>query len=272
MQPLVTELSHIARQAGAAILEIYARQDHGVETKADDSPLTHADLASHDLITRELARLYPEIPVLSEESEEAGIEWKTRKTWHKYFLIDPLDGTKEFISRNGEFTVNIALIENNEPVAGVVYVPVKNVLYAGYRGDPSVAWVERERSVTPISVRQVSADKLTVVASRRHGGDALTGLMATLQEAFTEVETRNMGSSLKLCLVAAGEADLYPRLAPTSEWDTAAAHAIVLAAGGEVLDTNFEPLRYNTRESVLNPFFYVVGDRAWPWARLLADI
>ncbi|MEX0943389.1 MAG: 3'(2'),5'-bisphosphate nucleotidase CysQ [Pseudomonadales bacterium] len=270
MQALVTELSHIARLAGAAILEVYEQQDHGVETKDDDSPLTAADLASHRLIVGELTRLYPDIPVLSEES--TAISWEERSTWNQYFLIDPLDGTKEFISRNGEFTVNIALIEQGDPTAGVVFVPVKNILYAGFQGDVPTAYVERERSVTPIKTRAVSGDKLTIVASRRHGGDALAGVMAVLEQEFTVVETLNMGSSLKLCLVAEGYADFYPRLAPTSEWDTAAAHAVVLAAGGKVVDTRFEPLRYNTKADLLNPFFYVIGDPAWPWESVLAKV
>lgn len=266
-------LGQIARRAGDAILAIYNHRDVSVETKDDDSPLTEADLASHRLIVDSLNERWPDIPVLSEES--TGITFEQRRQWSRYFLVDPLDGTKEFINRNGEFTVNIALVEHGVPVAGVVYVPVKDVLYAG--ADEAGAWVETEGERRAIQTRTLqprldAKQALTVVASRRHGGEALEGCLDVLNRHFGAVETTNMGSSLKLCLVAAGEADLYPRLAPTSEWDTAAAHAIVRAAGGRVVDTRLSPLVYNRRQEILNPFFYVIGDSAFDWDSILEQV
>jgi 3'(2'), 5'-bisphosphate nucleotidase len=193
--------------------------------------------------------------------------------------VDPLDGTKEFINRNGEFTVNIALIDHGVPVLGVVYVPVLDVLYAGLSGPKagggaSLAFVERDDQRQNIAVRKMApritaAESVVVVASRRHSSPAMEHCMATLTSRFPTLETLNMGSSLKLCLIAEGQADLYPRLAPTSEWDTAAAHAVVIAAGGEVVDDEFVPLRYNTKAGLLNPYFYVLGDVAFDWRACL---
>ncbi len=267
-QELLEQLGAIARQAGSAILDVYASPDFDVQIKSDDSPLTRADLAAHRIIEDALNDAWPEIPVLSEESGE--IPFSERQAWSRYFLVDPLDGTKEFINRNGEFTVNIALIEDGEPAAGVVYVPVKEQLFAG-AADVG-AWIEQDGNTTTIATRSVDASALTVVASRRHGGEALGACMEVLSRHFAEVDTANMGSSLKLCLVAAGEADLYPRLAPTSEWDTAAAHAIVRAAGGRVVDTALRPLRYNQKENILNPFFYVIGDQGFDWDQILSTV
>ena len=219
-------MTNLARKAGAEILGVYRDEDFGIETKDDSSPLTRADLAAHRVIVDGLAEAAPDVPVLSEES--TNISWEERKSWDRYFLVDPLDGTKEFISRNGEFTVNIAYIEHGVPVAGVVYVPVKNVLYRADQAD-GLATVTRDDRELPIRIRRIREDEpLVIVASRRHGGDALENCLAVLDEYFPAVETTNMGSSLKLCLIAEGKADLYPRLAPTSEWDTAAAQAIAL--------------------------------------------
>ena len=259
----------IARAAGDAILEVYGDEDFGVETKDDDSPLTRADLAAHHIIVGELQRKFPDIPVLSEESAE--IPFVERQKWHRYFLVDPLDGTKEFISRNGEFTVNIAFIEKGIPTLGVVHVPVQGVTYLG---DSTGAYRQRNGERVTIGARHLATrlqenKALTVVASRRHGSEAMDTLMAHLAGKFANIETTNMGSSLKLCLVAAGEADLYPRMAPTSEWDTAAAQAVVEAAGGQVLDATLQPLRYNGKESLLNPYFYVLGDPEYPWKDIL---
>ncbi len=262
-------MGDVARAAGAAILEVYSRADHGVETKDDDSPLTQADLAAHKLIVGELSTRYPDIPVLSEES--AAVPFSERAAWARYFLVDPLDGTKEFINRNGEFTVNIALIEDGDPVAGVVYVPVTGRLYSGAAG--AGAWVEEAGERREIHTRPVaSRETLTIVASRRHGGDALEACLGVLDRHFGEIDRTSMGSSLKLCLVAAGEADLYPRLAPTSEWDTAAAHAVVAAAGGRVVDARLNPLRYNQKDDILNPHFYVIGDASFEWDEILGQV
>ena len=269
------QMSDIARQAGSAIMKVYGEEDFGVQTKSDDSPLTRADLAAHQVIVKGLNQAAPDIPVLSEESD--AIPYDERKNWDRYFLVDPLDGTKEFINKNGEFTVNIALIDDGVPVQGVVFVPVKDVLYTGDQLISTSAHVERNGQRQAISVRDLSqrmrdAEPLVVVASRRHGSEALKGCMAVIDKAFDQIETTNMGSSLKLCLIGEGEADFYPRLAPTSEWDTAAAQAVVEAAGGKVVDVTLNPLRYNTKDEMLNPFFYVLGDTEFDWASILKDV
>lgn len=271
MEALIT----IAKDAGTAILEVYEKEDFGIEIKADESPLTKADLAAHEIIIAGLNKIAPDMPVLSEESTE--IPFSERRKWQRYFLVDPLDGTKEFINRNGEFTVNIALIDEGTPVMGVVYVPVKAVTYAGQQLEESSAFVERDGDRFEISSRNLqqrlrSNEPLTIVASRRHGGEALQVCLKVLEEKFSAIESTNMGSSLKLCLVAEGKADLYPRLAPTSEWDTAAAQAVVEAAGGRVVDMSLMPLRYNSKDSLLNPFFYVIGDKSFPWNDILSGI
>ena len=259
----------VARDAGAAILQVYADEDLGVQTKSDDSPLTRADLAAHNIIIEGLQEKAPGIPILSEESD--GISFAERSSWDQYFLVDPLDGTKEFINRNGEFTVNIALIDKGVPMKGVVFVPVEDVMYTGdqYKG---IATVTREGETGAIHVRKLDRASLTVVASRRHGGEALESCLGVLREKFSSIDTTNMGSSLKLCLIAEGEADLYPRLAPTSEWDTAAAQAVVEAAGGKVVDVELKALRYNTKENILNPYFYVVGDTEFDWNGVLSQV
>ncbi len=241
----------IAIAAGKEILAIYQKNDFGTREKSDNSPLTEADIASHQLIIQQLQKLTPEIPVLSEES--ADILWEVRKSWHRYWLIDPLDGTKEFIKRNGEFTVNIALIDNHKPVLGVVHAPVLDTTWVG----------EKERSAIKIHAgkqqkikvkRHVTGKPWKVAGSRTHAGDSLNTFLANLGS----YELISMGSSIKLCLVAEGKADIYPRLGPTSEWDTAAAHAVVNAAGGEVvIAESGQPLLYNTKDSLLNPHFLV---------------
>lgn len=268
----------ISRRAGNSILQIYQKSDIHVESKSDDSPLTEADLASHRLIELGLTSLSSKIPILSEES--AQVSFSQRKQWSDYWLVDPLDGTKEFINRNGEFTVNIAYISEGVPILGVVYVPVKDILYVGCQAKTPFAqaktpfaYKEENGRREQIRIRPMTgADSLTLVASRRHGSEAQQQLMELLAGEFENLEIKNMGSSLKLCLVAEGVADLYPRLAPTSEWDTAAAQAVVEAAGGQVVDANFQALRYNTKESLLNPYFYVLGDVKYPWQQMLGKL
>jgi len=276
MQEILDGVIDIARKAGDVILEVYQREDFSVQSKDDNSPLTAADLAAHQVILSGLATLAPEIPVLSEESD--GIPFSERQQWQRYFLVDPLDGTKEFIKRNGEFTVNIALIDQGVPVLGVVFVPVQNVVYAGVSKSPDdrarIAFVERDGirksiNVEPLAPRLAAGEPLRVVASRRHSSPDMEACMDALQGRF-KVTTLNMGSSLKLCMVAEGQADLYPRLAPTCEWDTAAAHGVVMAAGGDVVDADFAPLRYNTKAELLNPYFYVIGDRSFDWPASVA--
>jgi len=253
----------IAARAGADILEIY-EQDFEVEFKKDQSPLTQADLASHVIIRDELAKLTPDIPLLSEES--ASIDFETRSGWRQYWLVDPLDGTREFVNRNGEFTVNIALIREHEPVLGVVYVPVTRVMYVGIVGKSAT---RQHEGKTPerIGIRLPCADPMVVVGSRSHGNPALLRYLNTLGE----YELVSMGSSLKFCLLAEGRADFYPRLGPTSEWDTAAAHAVVLAAGGHIVTLDGQPLKYNRKESLLNPEFLVIADSDRDWLAAFQD-
>ncbi len=264
---LLAELTSIIRQAGDAIMEVYeADADIEIENKEDDSPVTRADYAAHHVIDAGLKALTPDWPVLS---EEGGIpDYNERQQWQRYWLVDPLDGTKEFINRNGEFTVNIALIERGEPVLGLVYVPVKNVLYTGIAGEG--AWREDAGELTAISARPLQeGNELKVVGSRRHGAEALDALIERIRPRFSSVELVSMGSSLKICALAEGSADWYPRLALTSEWDTAAAHAVLNAAGGQLVDEKLEVLRYNTKEELLNPFFHAMGDPKFAWQELI---
>ena len=260
LEPLVA----LARSAGDRILDIYD-SDFEVSAKNDQSPLTAADLASHRTIVDGLQRLTPELPVLSEESAE--IPFETRSTWREYWLVDPLDGTKEFVKRNGEFTVNIALIRDHQPVLGVVYVPVKDLCFYGCAGLGAFRVADGEQP-QPLRVQPVTSGPVRVVGSRSHRGASLDGYL----ERLGEHQMVPMGSSLKLCLVATGEADVYPRLGPTSEWDTAAAQAVVEAAGGQVTTLDGERLRYNARESVLNPEFLVFGDPAQAWPKKVLAI
>jgi 3'(2'), 5'-bisphosphate nucleotidase len=258
---LLPEVRALVAVAGRAILEVYAT-GHEVEYKADDSPITRADRAAHDVLIAGLRRMTPEIPVLSEESTD-GHAPAVRHGWSEFWLIDPLDGTKEFISRNGEFTVNVALIRGHRAVLGVVAAPVLDVVY--YGADGCGARVARDAHAdTPIHVRRPPATPLVVVGSRSHRGDSLDGVLARLGPH----EMRPMGSSLKFCLVAEGAADFYPRLGPTCEWDTAAAQAVVEAAGGAVTTLAGEPLRYNERDTLLNPHFLAFGDTSREWHRL----
>lgn len=258
---LQSAIEALAVTAGAEILEVY-NTDFDVDIKSDESPLTQADLASHRAIIAGLKQLTPTIPVLSEES--AAIPFAVRQSWKQYWLVDPLDGTKEFVKRNGEFTVNIALIDDGIPVLGVVYVPVTGKTYSG-RQDNGAWVVDSTGQRQQIAVRKPAAKPLSVVGSRSHAGEKLQRYIARLGD----VEMVPMGSSLKICLVAEGVADLYPRLGLTSEWDTAAAHAVVIAAGGQLTDTAMRPLRYNTKDSYLNPEFFVFGDDSVDWSSYL---
>lgn len=264
---LIESVKTISKDAGAAILEIYDNEASiEVKNKHDDSPLTQADLAAHRIIVSGLSRLTPEIPILSEES--ADISWKERQSWSRYWLVDPLDGTKEFLKRNGEFTVNIALIHEHVPILGVVYVPVKKILYSGILGQG--AFKESNGSEQQINVVPVSQN-ITVVASRSHRSNELDIWIKKVEEALGTVELISMGSSLKICLVAEGKADIYPRLALTSEWDTAAAQAVLEAAGGTLKDDDFNTYRYNKKENILNPFFFAIGDISFDWQRFYSD-
>lgn len=262
-QELLSEIKNISIAAGEAILEVYQREeDLDISTKDNDSPLTEADLNAHKVIVEALYELTPGLPVLSEESR--AVPWKERQYWDTYWLVDPLDGTKEFISRNGEFTVNIALIDNGRPIMGVVYVPVLGILYYG---SPDGAYKEEGGNSEAIQVAKIDEQQHTVavVASRSHKGDELEDWLERAAVRFPQLELVSMGSSLKICLVAEGRADIYPRLALTSEWDTAAAQAILEAAGGILTDTHFNIYRYNQKEDILNPYFFAIGDRTFDW-------
>ena len=259
---LLEQVIAIARRAGERILDIYQR-DFSIEHKDDRSPLTEADMAAHGIIVEQLQALSPRLPVLSEES--AAIPFEERSKWSRYWLVDPLDGTREFIKRNGEFTVNIALIDRHEPVLGVIVVPVTGVCYYASRGYG--AFVQRGKDpARRIQVRTLDRGSVVVAGSRSHAGDALLAFLDRLGSH----ELVSMGSSLKFCLVAEGKADVYARLGPTSEWDTAAAHCIVTEAGGRVTDTAMQPLRYNTKESLLNPHFFASADTLHDWSQYLA--
>jgi 3'(2'), 5'-bisphosphate nucleotidase len=261
---MLPSVAALARRAGTAILEVYA-QDFDVERKADNSPLTIADMRSHQIIMQGLQALTPDLPVLSEEASDIGFEM--RRGWPRYWLVDPLDGTKEFVSRNGEFTVNIALIEEHAPILGVVFVPVTDTLYTGARRGGAMRQVGAQPPL-PIRVRIPTAIPLRIVGSRSHRDDTLDRFLPQLEP----YELVGVGSSIKFCLVAEGSADLYPRFGPTSEWDTAAAQAIVEAAGGSVVKLDGSPLRYNTKPELLNPHFIVYGDSSRDWVRTFAGV
>jgi 3'(2'), 5'-bisphosphate nucleotidase len=244
------EVGAITRRAGAAILKIYETEDFGVETKSDDSPLTRADKAANDVIVRELRKLSLQAPIVSEEGKD--IAYAERQQYTRFWLVDPLDGTKEFIKRNGEFTVNIALIENGRPVIGAVYVPVTDELYYAARSEG--AWQEGKGRIKAATFT-MQDPRLKVVASRSHLNEATQSFM----DRLAEPEIVSRGSSLKILELARGSAHLYPRLAPTMEWDTAAAHAILLEAGGRMVDEGTgKELIYN-KEVLRNPHFVAYG-------------
>ena len=250
----------LAVQAGGRILEVY-ESDFAVTHKGDESPLTAADLASHKLIVESLRQRTPELPCLSEEG--ADIPYATRKAWQRYWLIDPLDGTREFVKRNGEFTVNIALIENHQPVLGVIHAPATGATYGAATGIGAFKVENNQRM--PIATRRLPATP-TWIVSRSHAGPETSALIARAPRH----EAIGRGSSLKFCLVAEGSADFYPRFGPTSEWDTAAGQCIVEQAGGAVWQLpGLTRLACNEKDSVLNASFAVVGDPAYDWARLL---
>ncbi len=259
---LLGEVTTLARDAGKRIMQIY-ETDFTVERKDDSSPLTEADMAAHNAIVAGLALLTPDWPVLSEES--AKLPFETRANWPRYWLVDPLDGTREFVKRNGQFTVNIALIDGHRPILGVIVVPVSGVCYAACSGQSATRQNGEGAEIEPIQVRGEAGDPLMVAGSASHAGNSLQKMLNNLGNH----QLISMGSSLKLCLVAEGKADLYPRLGPTSEWDTAAAQCIVEQAGGHVTDTAMQPLRYNTKDSLLNPEFLVFGDASRDWQQYL---
>jgi len=259
---LLQSVIDIARKASAAIMSVYAT-DFSVDHKSDNSPLTQADRAAHTVITTALHQLTPEIPVLSEESPPEYHDYAVRRRWTRFWLVDPLDGTKEFIRRNGEFTVNIALVKQHAPVLGVIAIPAADLVYSGAQGQGAQR-IAGTQLPTPIATRKAPSTPV-VVGSRSHGGDSLNLFLSRLGN----YQLSSVGSALKFCRVAEGTADCYPRLGPTSEWDTGAGQAIVEAAGGAVFEISGEALRYNQRHSLLNPHFIAVGDRQFAWRHLI---
>ncbi|MCA1896273.1 3'(2'),5'-bisphosphate nucleotidase CysQ [Shewanella putrefaciens] len=242
------EVVNIAKVAGDAIMAIYEQDDVVVSHKGDDSPITMADVAAHHIIVQALTARFAGIPVMSEEASD--IPWEERRQWQCYWLIDPLDGTKEFIKRNGEFTVNIALINQGIAIAGVVYAPVFNTFYYGAKH--LGAWRQKKDVEEPLAGVTCQRDVPIIVGSRSHLSPDLAEYLARLGEH----KMLSVGSSLKFCLLAQGDADLYPRLGPTSEWDTAAAQAVLESAGGKVVRYGSDDaLTYNQKSEILNPYF-----------------
>lgn len=262
MSDLTQAVADIAKEAAENIMEVYAT-DFEVQNKTDQTPLTRADTSSHEVICSRLTELTPELPVLSEES--AHVPYSIRKTWDQYWLVDPLDGTREFIKRNDEFTVNIALIRDHYPVLGVIYAPVMNLCYYAAKNEGAHKQGNGAAD-TRLRAKASNAGALVVASSRSHGNERQQAFFTKLGD---KVKTLRIGSSLKFCLVAEGVADIYARYGPTSEWDSAAGQCIVEEAGGRVTDTGFKRLRYNAKESLINPDFLVFAGPVLEWKRRL---
>lgn len=246
---ILSDVIRLADEASEKVLHIY-QSDFKVNYKEDQSPITAADMASHDIIVRGLRQISRDIPILSEEGAQAS--WEERKHWRRFWLIDPIDGTKDFTQRTGEFTVNIAMIEDGEPVLGVVTAPALKEAFWGIKGEGAHM---RDRTGRTHRIRVAERrDTLRVVASKNHLNDETRAFI----DALGPHEMVQAGSSLKLCRIAEGHADIYPRMSPTCEWDTAAAHAVLLAAGGKVQTVEGQPLTYG-KEDVLNPYFVAAG-------------
>ena len=252
------EIVNISVDAGEVILNYY-NEKVDVIYKDDESPLTKADLASHKIITDSIKKITPDIPILSEEE---FIDWKIRKKWKKYWLIDPLDGTKEFIKKNDEFTVNIALIENNRPILGVIYTPALNELFYSIKNFGSYKILTKKKLNTlkeakRISINKKKSNKVKIVGSRSHSNPILE---KWVNKNFNEFDILQKGSSLKFCLIAEGSADIYPRFGPTSEWDIAAGHIILEEAGGKLKSIDNKEILYNEKENILNPEFFAYSN------------
>lgn len=262
--PIFQALQKIIHDAADVIMDIYQRADLGIEQKMDDSPVTAADLAAHKVILAGLQALTPDIPVLS---EEAVVSFEERSKWSMLWIVDPLDGTKEFIKRNGEFSINIALVENGAPILGVVYLPTTSEGYFGvtdsWKDLPIGAFKWQGDEFESIKLRD-PRDPIVVMTSRSHGPALPSDLKAYLKSAYQQVRELPKGSSIKGCRIAEGIADLHLRRGPTSEWDTAAQQAIIEAAGGMLVTPTGKPFRYNQRESLLNGHFFVSGPELAP--------
>lgn len=261
MNNLLSNIITLARQASFKILEVY-HSDFTAHLKADKTPVTAADLASQAILVQGLQQLTPDLPIVSEEA--VTIPFAERKQWQKYWLVDPLDGTKEFLEKNGEFTINIALIENHKPILGVIFAPVLNQCYFATIGEGAF---KQEGDNTPqqIHAKKYQDGKIIVASSRRHGMEKLQRFL----QQFKDYSVIHSGSALKFGLIAEGKADIYLRLGPTSEWDTAAGQCILEAVGGAVMDLSGNPFRYNEKESLINPEFLAVGDNTHEWSNFL---
>jgi len=266
LKDLLPEVIEIARQAGQIIMDIYC-SDFQINNKSDDTPVTCADLAANEFIVAALAKLNSDIPILSEESTK--IPYKERSQWQTYWLVDPLDGTRAFIEKTDEFSVNIALVNKNSPILGVIYSPVKKCSFYA-RQDNGAFYLDDARQPRSIQVRKKCHDKIIVAGTEKSAqSPILQTFLNNMEKKFSAYEIKFMGSSLKSCMVAEGIADVYARLGPTSEWDTAAAQCIVEEAGGLITDTQMRVLRYNTKDSLLNPDFFVFGDKSVSWDQFL---
>ena len=254
----IQKINSIAKKAGDEIMKIY-QQDFDVDYKADNSPLTKADIKSNEIITESLKDLYPEIPILSEENKE--VPYNIRRNWEYFWLIDPLDGTKEFVKKNGEFTVNIALIHKNTPVLGVIYAPALEILYYAQKEKGAFKQEKNKKPQRLPIYKHTNNDTLKVIVSKSHYNQETKYFVDNLKNKYKKtIEFIRIGSSLKLCLIAEGKADIYPRLAPTMEWDIAAGQAIVEQAGGEIVEFKTQtPLKYN-KQNLLNPWFVTKGN------------
>ncbi len=264
LESLAPQIIKIARKAGKAILTVYQQDDVGIQTKADATPVTNADLSANLVIVDGLKQLSTQYPILSEESEHTP--WQERKNWQRYWLIDPLDGTKEFINRNGEFSVNIALIENNYPLLGIVHIPTTDTTYWGGKG--LGAWKQdKGAEAHVIYPRKFTPEReVVVLGSRSYGTAESRNYLDALKAIYPNLKSKKVGSALKSCLVAEGQADIYPRLGPTSEWDTAAVQGVVEGVEGLFLNPAGQRFCYNMKESLINTDFLVLGDKSIPWA------
>lgn len=272
LRQLMIDVQGVAEAAGRDIMAIFEDESRwAVQHKEDDSPLTAADLAAHRVIMAALQALTPDIPVISEEAE--AIPREVRAQWSRCWLVDPLDGTKEFIARSREFTVNIALVENGEAILGVVHAPALGIVYRAARG--CGAWHAEGESTRPVLVAPLPAKgerPVRVVASRRHRGARDEAFCEAALQRFGEVDFSTAGSAFKICVVAEGRADVYPRFGPTMEWDTAAGQVVVEEAGGMLMDEQGRPFRYNLRETLLNGSFIVAGAQPGVWQELCAAL
>lgn len=265
LQALLEVAKATARKAGKKVLELYDTGDYKSYSKEDSSPVTSADYASHEIITESLSQATPDIPIMSEEQANASLE--ERKDWKRYWLIDPIDGTQEFVAQSGDFGVNIALIEDNQPVIGVICWPVAETLY--YASKNKGSFKESPKEDKQIFVRQFEdplKDEILLAISRRQPLERVMSKM----DSSRRYKTLPLGScSLKSCLIAEGKADLFLRIGVTGEWDTGAPQCIIAEAGGSILSVDFQPLTYNLRTSLINPDFIVLGDQRVDWQNII---